>query len=330
MVSVTPIEVDDELVGAVYKRLVTLGRASAAALQEDLGLDDSDSVARALDTLHLTGYADKIPATDNLWRAEAPEVAMAKVLSDVTERSTSLLHEASHAARLAGHLSSIHDAITRQQTEGSSQKITGRDPIGAQFGRQTESATESVMAIMQATPSDSDFASAVQDEERTLARGVRVQSIYPLKAMDHPSVRQYVDLCERYGSQVRFSSSTPFSLRIADRRIATIARIPEPGNEVEALVHRDPTTVLALVTMFEALWDAAQELPDAASPEQPTGKELEVLEYIRKGETQKKIARELKMDVKTLRVVRDSLLKRAGVRSELELGAVAARRGWIA
>lgn len=42
--------------------------------------------------------------------------------------------------------------------------------------------------------------------------------------------------------------------------------------------------------MFEALWDAAQELPDAASPKQPTGKELEILQLIREGLTQEVIA----------------------------------------
>jgi DNA-binding NarL/FixJ family response regulator len=50
---------------------------------------------------------------------------------------------------------------------------------------------------------------------------------------------------------------------------------------------------------------------------------------LRAGHTQNRIAKELGLSDKTIRALRDSLLKRTGARTELELGAIAARSGWL-
>jgi DNA-binding NarL/FixJ family response regulator len=121
----------------------------------------------------------------------------------------------------------------------------------------------------------------------------------------------------------------PFKLRIMDRWVALLPLIPERYDSI-AVVH--PSGLLdALLELFHAYWERAQPMIATVpeTPEQPSMEDLVLLRMLQAGYKDQVIARQLGTSARTVTRRVATIASRLGVETRFQVGAEAARRGWI-
>jgi DNA-binding CsgD family transcriptional regulator len=161
--------------------------------------------------------------------------------------------------------------------------------------------------------------------EQALGRDVR--TVVPVRILDEPSrligLRQRIELGER----LRIGAQVPTRLLVFGEQAAMIAATADPADDRQIVV-RTPALVLALIELFERVWDQAVAPPASggAGPERDRERLLELLALGAKDET---AARHLGMSVRTVRRRVADVLDELGASTRFQAGMQAARRGWI-
>lgn len=162
-----------------------------------------------------------------------------------------------------------------------------------------------------------------------LARGIRQRSIISADALSEPSVYTEFDVRAARGELVRTLQHVPTQLLIFDRDLAVLSVDPLHP-ELGAIFVRVRSMVDALVYLFDHLWVEAKPVfaPQTGSLA-PSGRRAKVLELMAVGTKDERIARTLRVGVRTIRRDVAELKSTLGVTSRPEIPAAAIRRGWL-
>ncbi|MBH1938420.1 helix-turn-helix transcriptional regulator [Streptomyces sp. AV19] len=161
------------------------------------------------------------------------------------------------------------------------------------------------------------------------ARGVRHRTVVDRRVRPAPVDRAGAHL-------VRIAERVPAELFLADRRDGLLV-LTGPDAEPAALAVGPGELLDSLVLLFEALWREARPLwpagghVTAALPSAgPDATDLAVLSLLLSGLTDASVAKQLGLGLRTVQRRVKRLMELAGVTTRLQLGWIAAERGWTA
>lgn len=309
---------------AVYRSLLAAPGLSGVEMARRLGISQGQ-VRPALRRLRDLGLVRKEGArryqpigprtvlTDLLakQRAEA-ESAFASIQDTVED-----LAESYRAGRLMGDPRGVIEVVTDEATI-------------VQRVHELDDAVRSSYWILERPPYLWSVSNA--DEEAStkslLCRGISLRSVYSAESFDRPGRFELVTRLAELGEQARMLPSLPFKLRIVDRRIAMLPLIPDRYDSIAVI--RSSGLLDALIELFEAYWQRAQPMASSCgSEDQPRNQDLVLLRMLHAGYKDQAIARQMGLSARTATRRIAEIAARLGVETRFQVGAEAARRGWI-
>jgi DNA-binding Lrp family transcriptional regulator len=307
----------------VLRRLLTTGEPhTPATLAESLGTPP-EQVRRSVRRLVELGLALRDGAT------VVPVDPRAALTGVVRDRRTELDRLTQTIDELSA---SFHDRALRTGAASPMEVIVGRSAIAARLRDLMARAGTEILAFdtppyVASTEGDSEA------EIGALARGVAVRAVYATEVLNLPERTERVRALVQLGEQARVAPGLPAKLVIADRREA-ILPLSEPGGDDDAarcaLVHASGLCE-ALIALFEAVWTQAVPLfaPRAAANPDLLAEDNAILQCLNAGMKDDVIARQLGISERTVRRRVADLAARLGASSRFQIGAQAARRGWV-
>ncbi|GAA2914674.1 hypothetical protein GCM10020221_07980 [Streptomyces thioluteus] len=161
------------------------------------------------------------------------------------------------------------------------------------------------------------------------ARGVHHRTVVDRRVRPAPVDRAGAHL-------VRIAERVPAELFLADHREGLLV-VAAPDAEPAALVVGPGELLDSLVMLFETMWREARPLwpaggqVAAALPSAgPDATDLAVLSLLLSGLTDASVAKQLGLGLRTVQRRVKRLMELAGVTTRLQLGWIAAERGWTA
>jgi len=306
----------------VLRHLLTAGAShTPATLADELGAPPEQvrrSVRRLIELgLALRDGVSVVPVD--------PRVALTGL---VRERQTELDRLTQTIDELSAAFS---DRAVRTGAAPPMEVVVGRSAIAARFHDLMAGAGAEILAF-DTPPYASDYADT-EAETGSLARGVEVRAVYATAVLDHPERTNRVRALVQLGELARVAPSVPTKLVIADRRKA-ILPLSEPGAGDAAsrcaVVHASGLCE-ALIALFEAVWTQAVPLfaPLAGANPDLLAEDHAILQCLNAGMKDDVIARQLGISERTVRRRVADLAARLGAASRFQIGAQAARRGWV-
>ncbi|GHG24325.1 helix-turn-helix domain-containing protein [Streptomyces albogriseolus] len=321
---------------AVYRLLVTMGRATAREVADRSGLEPGHTrqVLDALAAKNLVSQSDGLPRQ---YRPTPPDVAL---LPRIKRRADALDLARAEATAL---LESYRETVRRQDLGQLIEVITGAEALRQHLRQIQDGARDEMLwfckAQYVAMPSGSNRA-----EFDALARGVRYRALYEKAFFDDEGAVDNVVEGVRAGEMARAVPHLPLRLAVADRAIAICPLVPggpdgSPEEPTSALV-RDSNLLAALVALFERYWEDAVPLDvdhagvvvgtDAAGPPDPLGAtDRRILALLVAGVVDKAVATQMGLSRRTVQRRIQRLMELAGATTRMQLAWQAARRGWL-
>jgi DNA-binding CsgD family transcriptional regulator/DNA-binding MarR family transcriptional regulator len=313
----------------VYTTLVGRPRCTASELAAACGI--SPTVAgRQLSALVKDGLATRATGRPPRFSANPPDLAVTALIQ---QRE----HQLDAARSLVERLTEMHREASRiSNPDMAVELLTDREDISSAARRLIGDARHEVRGFDRPPYVDrpgSNFDVQVAGQ-RT---GVIHRVIYDREAVAWPG-RLANDIMSsvRIGEQARVRAELPLKLVISDDTAAIIPFSLAPGGQSAAyLIHRSPMLV-ALESLFEALWERALPLPDTRNPGVPGGVESApdqetraLLALLAAGLTDAAIARAQGWSERTTQRRVQRLMTRLGATTRFQASLTAARRGWL-
>ncbi|GIF65194.1 hypothetical protein Ais01nite_32290 [Asanoa ishikariensis] len=309
---------------ATYRELVARPAATteelAAAL--DTSLPEADA---ALASLHGLGLAAR---SGGRYIASSPAFALGPL---VTARRDQLRRAELELANLAAR----YRATAADRAAGDLvEVVSGIDVISQRFEQLQATATDEVQALVTTTTlavSRADNAA----ETDGLRRGVRYRVVVERAVLEEDGGAADAVTALAAGEEVRVADHVPIKLVIADRAIGVLPMADETNLPTAIVVHRSGL-LDALQALFDAVWDRAWPLslgPDGGLDEQSEEGRLfpldrQVLALLLTGLTDRAIASQLGMSMRTVQRRVQRMMELAGVRTRMQLGWYAAQSEW--
>jgi DNA-binding Lrp family transcriptional regulator len=261
-------------------------------------------------------------------RPVGPRTALSALLSQRRAES-----EATFAA-VRDVVDDLADAYRAGRLQGDPtglvEVLTGHEPVTRRVAELTRSVRTHFWVLdrppyLWSTTNEAEQALTVD----MLNRGIDLRSVYSAEAFDRPGRFELITRLARLGEQARVLPDLPFKLRIMDRRVAMLPLIPDRYDSI-AVVHQSGL-LDALVELFHAYWERAQPMI-ATVPEtsdQPSIEDLVLLRMLQAGYKDQAIARQLGTSARTVTRRIAVIASRLGVETRFQVGAEAAKRGWI-
>ncbi|GAB3169546.1 helix-turn-helix transcriptional regulator [Streptomyces incanus] len=162
---------------------------------------------------------------------------------------------------------------------------------------------------------------------RLLRRGVRLRMIVGAAILQDEVTLTYMRELVSHGTEVRVSHQPIEKVIIVDRS-AALTPIDPAHTALGALLVREPGLVTTLVTLFERMWGAAEELPHE-DVDLPSDTEREILAMLREADKDETAARRLGMSVRTYRKHLAALMRRLDATNRVEAALIAHEKGWL-
>lgn len=317
----------DEL---VYRQLVDLSPARPGDLAGHLGIAEPEVLA-SLAALTAAGLALADDGDPGSFIAASPAVALGSLVNDHRNRLKQA--EISVAEMMERYRKGAGGRAARDLIE----VVTGTDAVGQRFVQVQSTAEHEVLAFVTAqTLAVSREQNDV--EPAAVERGVAYKVVLERAILEQPGAIDILAVSLANGEEVRVVDQVPLKLVIADHALALVPlRISgDPGGVV---VH--PSGLLdALVALFESVWARAVPLrlsggPNAspvvedAVPGAIEPLDLKILALLFAGLTDKAVATQLDISMRTVARRVRHLMDLAGVQTRLQLGRHAALVGWV-
>jgi sugar-specific transcriptional regulator TrmB len=311
------LDADEE---AVYRALVDRPSATVGEIARMLRRP-ADAVARSLVLLEERGLA---AASGASWAAASPAIALAPL---VTQRRDELRRA---ELELLGLTERYRGAAGARTAGDLIEVVTGISTVARRFAQLQRGASRELLAFVTSrTVAVSRHDNVAEDEG--VRRGVAYRIVLERAVLEEQGASADAVSAIRAGEEVRVVERLPIKLAVADR---TLAMLPLDGGPVPAavLVHRSGL-LDGLVALFEAVWERAWPLR-ADLRTDLAGQALDetdqsVLTLLLAGLTDRAIASQLKLSMRTVQRRVRVIMDIAGVRTRLQLGAHATRAGWI-
>ncbi|MFV6026522.1 helix-turn-helix transcriptional regulator [Streptomyces sp. NPDC056264] len=331
---------------AVYTALLSRPTASSQELVRQTGLAESE-VDRVLLDLSERGLVvvaaegdDRLPDSSAdggsprqsaRYRLTPPSVALAPLL--VEQRNA--LHRAEAAFTM---LTEQYRSTAAHPAGSVVEVVVGREQVAHRFHQLQRGAQRELLMFLVGEPSAVAREDADVSESSALDRGVDFRVVATKDYLDGPGVGRDVREGISAGLEIRLAESLPLKMMVSDRERAMVPLdMADSGGEPSAIVVHRSGLLTALVQLFEREWAQARPLFDtsrgvraeAAADDRPTEGELEVLALMLAGVSDRRVASQLDVSIRTVERRTRSLMDRAGADSRLQLGWHAARAGWL-
>ncbi|MFJ4188899.1 LuxR C-terminal-related transcriptional regulator [Kitasatospora sp. NPDC089509] len=314
-----------------YRILLRRGEAGRDDLARQLARDGE------LLSRRLTGLGLARESGDGVLHPVSPARAVEYLVEDAAGRLRSRLEARVSASGTVDSLLAEREALTRN-TDGNRaldmiQRLEGmaavRETIDElTFFTWTESLTTNPGGVL----SPDTIAHARPLDERILRRGVHMRTLLGAAALDDPATMAYARELISKGAQIRISAEPLERLIICDRA-AALTPIDPTHTAKGALLIRELGLVAALASLFERMWNTAQELPPDEAGDGPaehlTAMERRILQALFDAEKDENGARDLGIAVRTYRKYVAMLMQRLGASNRFQAALLARERGWI-
>jgi sugar-specific transcriptional regulator TrmB len=311
---------------AVYRALLQSPSATHAHLSERVGLDD-EAVQAVLDLLEEKGLLRRSHEDPAGVRTESPQVAFERLLS---QEEVKLYRAQEQFSQIRAGAAELVDEYQRSvnRRRGEVEHLTGTDEIVARLLELGQNLSTSFDSIITTTPTPFQLEQAKGDEERDLARGIRLRSIYPAAARHEQAIVDYASWLREKGGAARAVINVPNRILIYDGEVAVVMFDPDDYTR-GAVIINTPGMVAALRALFEVLWESGTDLAPSNRDDALKPEERELLQLLAKGLKDEAIARQLGISIRTVRRMINILSSRMETSSRFALGAKAAQRGWL-
>jgi DNA-binding Lrp family transcriptional regulator len=306
---------------AVLRTLLAVERRTVDELAEDLG-SPAEPIRKAVRRLTDLGMV----ATDGV----------AVIALDPRAALTGLLRERrTELDRLAQTVEDLSVAFREHTSHGSISRlvelIEGRAAIADRVQDMLVRADEEVLAFD--TPpyvvhnyDNSDI------EIGLLARHIRCRAVYASEVLDVPRRAEMVRALVGLGEQARVVPVVPIKMIIVDRRevMLPLGNFGDRGTENVVVVHKSGICEAA-TALFESVWAHAVPLFTTAADDDtdlPAG-DRAILQLLNAGMKDDLIGRQLDISERSVRRRVAALAARLGASSRFQIGAQAARHGWV-
>ncbi|MGW8597925.1 helix-turn-helix domain-containing protein [Streptomyces sp. NPDC055893] len=330
---------------AVYTALLSRPTASSQELVRQTGLGEPE-VDRVLLDLSERGLVvvaaegdDRLPDPSDgrsprpsaRYRLTPPSVALAPLL--VEQRNA--LHRAEAAFTM---LTEQYRSTAAHPAGSVVEVVVGREQVAHRFHQLQRGAQRELLMFLVGEPSAVAREDADVSESSALDRGVDFRVVATKDYLDGPGVGKDVREGISAGLEIRLAESLPLKMMVSDRERAMVPLdMADSGGEPSAIVVHRSGLLTALVQLFEREWAQARPLFDtsrgvraeAAADDRPTEGELEVLALMLAGVSDRRVASQLDVSIRTVERRTRSLMDRAKADSRLQLGWHAARAGWL-
>jgi sugar-specific transcriptional regulator TrmB len=314
-----------------YRQLLAQPGATLRELARSLSLSPSRG-QRLLAALEAKGLATHSPGRPRRYLPAAPDMAIEAL---ILEREEELQRARITARRLQQQLRAVRpDDGPGPMVE----LITSREAQRQVLEHLNRTARQEIVALVRLPvrlPRLGPARAEGQHAQRAATRrGVRIRSIVDTDYLVVPGAVQTLRDDLAAGEEVRVVRHLPFKLVVADRRTAILPLdLPAGGTGSPALLVRSSPLLDALHTLFELLWERAGPIGFTGTGELRTGPRAQLSEpaanlvpLMAAGLTDKTIARELGMSVRTLERRVAELVVGLEARTRFQAGWLAARR----
>lgn len=311
----------DDAEAQVYEALLRRPGSSAVELATSAGL--TTAVCRkaltGLQEAHLVTQQDTRPATFSLSPPQA-------VLNDML----SAHEEQLRAARAA--MSSITEAFKAVPVDRSQPPVeVAGPPTARQWWRRIQRDAHNEVLILEKPPYVFVPHGPNPEELRKLKEGVRYRVLYEAASLEAPGKIEKVRACVQAGEVARVVGSLPLKLIAADKLVGLTYEVS--GDRVsDALVVHSSPLLDALLELFELLWDRAVPLrfdDGAVGRGSDPSLDGDVLALMTAGLKDEAIARQLHLNVRTVRRKAAAIIDACDARTRFQAGVQAALRGWV-
>ncbi|QIQ03928.1 response regulator transcription factor [Streptomyces liangshanensis] len=193
--------------------------------------------------------------------------------------------------------------------------------------------TERLATVPRGVLSEAHIAQARPLDERVLRRGVHMRTLLGEAALKDDTTLGYARELIDKGAQIRVSRNPIERLLICDRS-AALAPTDPSHTAKGAILIRNQGLVVALVSLFERMWDAAQELPSSEETSYEgtdlvNSLERKVLQSLYSADKDEIGARDLGISVRTYRKHVATLMRRLDASNRFQVALRARERGWV-
>lgn len=258
----------------------------------------------------LSRHADRMERWVAMSRMAAPELdaAWRRAVGEARDLSPDTLEPLFTVGRIADRISNLHRLATRR-----------------------------VWWMLDTSPAAREVIGRAADDPGvlTVPDGVEVRVMVDTSLMDDPVVMAQLDRAAAAGHRLRFGNGIPVSLLVCD---STAALIDLSAFDVEgrgSVEVRAAAPVAAVARMLDSVWQLATDPgPAAVALEARVGAPLrtrdgQILSLLISGATDKVIARQLGISVRTVERRIRIIMQHLGAATRFQAGAQAVRRGWV-
>ncbi|GAA1288061.1 helix-turn-helix domain-containing protein [Streptomyces aureus] len=317
---------------SAYRMLVQIGSVTPADAAQRLGLPEAE-VAAVLGVLEQRGLAAAVGGVAGYYVATPPGIALGGLLAQRR-------HELALAESAFSQLVEEYRASPgRLPTADVMEVVTGVAAIRYRFEQLHLGATQEVLALVRADPVVV-HADEHDVEERSIARGVNYRVILEHAELESEEGMGRLAAALDQNEQIRVVERVPSKLLIADRSVALLSlgsmAAMAVSAEPSALVVHAPGLLEALTGLFELVWKQARPVlltaagavavPEAEGPDET---DLLIVSLMLTGLTDRSVARQLDLGLRTVQRRIQRLMELAEVTTRMQLGWYAHEQGWV-
>ncbi len=280
------------------------------------------AIQRALAGFAELGVVSRLAGRPARYVAAAPDTAVEMLLGRQQQAAALARAEAQTL------LETIPAARLRRR-EDQLEIVTGRQAVASRIRQLVDTAADELLVLDQpplacAPGPNGDWSSLVR-------RGVRTRRVYAPEAIEQPDAGEESSERAFGAEQVRICEDLPAKLVIADRAVAMLPFTDEGSGVDSALVVCSSTLLVALVHLFELLWQRSVPVSRRNGEwSVEGGLDERLLGLLAAGLKDEAIARQLGVSLRTVHRRTSELLDRLGARTRFQAGMQAVRRGMLA
>lgn len=316
----------DELAHAVYR--FTLSQPGCRPEDLLLHLDgDEDAIRRSVDRLLELALLRPVSGTLVPTR---PPLALRTLLQ---RQQSELLRQEREFTQIKAAVDRLSEEYEYAQAPGSHagwERLETPAAIHARMERLAGKAAIECLSLLPADTTGEALNARRPIDQHMLERGVSVWNLHLESIYNDRPALGYARWLASNGGGVGTVPTLPLWLVIYDRTTALLSI--DPHDPAAGAVEVTGAGFLTgLVSLFERIWASMTPLDadEAASGDEPSPVEREVLRLMGQGLTDEAVCKKLGIGLRTLRRMIAELMERLGARSRFEAGANAVDRGWL-
>ncbi|MEV8632463.1 helix-turn-helix domain-containing protein [Streptosporangium sp. NPDC051023] len=311
-----------EMAGDIYRRLVVMTSGTPEELAEHLDAPP-ETVGAALCDLERRGLVTRTATKPPRFVAAPPDTVVEGLL---LRRQTEL-----NAARaeLDDLVRAYRGNRHAQTTDELIEIVTGQEALLGRV-RQLQHGARTEFCGFVKPPY---VVQSLEESENLTNPEVTYRVLYDVSVMEHPELLHRIRNTNTPREELRVHPELPMKLMIADRRTALLplARVG-PASVPSAVIVHSSGLLDALLALFEHYWAASTPLPvdeSAFGAGSPLDGNLPILTLLVAGATDRIIARQLGVSVRTVQRRVSDMMAAAGAQNRIQLGWYAAKNAWL-